>query len=104
MTGIPLRVVQVPDIGGPHLPLPGTPEADAPRADLKPGDMWFEHGCWAVVLPNMTVWYSGIAAADGAYWTLTGEAPNITVSPSINDTDPNHPWHGWIRNGELVPA
>lgn len=95
--GIALRIVPVPDAGGPHLPLPGTPEADLPHRDLEPGDMWFEHECWAVVLPNYTVWYSGIAAADGA-----GEAPAITVTPSINDTDPNRPWHGWIRNGELV--
>ena len=104
MTGIPLRIVPVPDIGGPYLPLPGTPAADAPGPDLKPGDMWFEHECWAVVLPNMTVWYSGIASADGSYWTVTGEAPNLTVHPSIDDRDPNRPWHGWIRDGVLVDA
>jgi hypothetical protein len=104
MTGIPLRIVPVPDAGGPCLPLPGTPEAGMPHRDLKPGDMWFEHECWAVVLPNYTVWYSGIAAADGSYWTVTGEAPNITVHPSIDDRDPNRPWHGWIRDGELIAA
>lgn len=106
MTAIPLRIIPVPDIGGPYLPLPGTAAADAPgpASELKPGDMWFEHECWAVVLPNLTVWYSGIASASGAYWTVTGEAPNITVTPSINDTDPERPWHGWIRNGELVQA
>lgn len=34
-------------------------------------------------------------------WTVTGEAPNITVTPSINVIGI---WHGWIRNGELVEA
>jgi len=105
--GIPLRIVDNPDIGGPVLPAPGDlVAADVPGsgAELQPGDMWSDHGCWAVVLPNRTVWYSGIASADGSYWTVTGEAPNLTVHPSINDTDPNRPWHGWVRAGELVDA
>jgi hypothetical protein len=37
----------------------------------------------------------------GQGWTVTGEAPNITVSPSINAVDE---WHGWLRNGELTEA
>ena len=31
-------------------------------------------------------------------WTVTGEAPNITVSPSINIIGL---WHGWLTNGVL---
>lgn len=94
MTGVPLRIIPNPDIDGPS------------GVDLQPGDMWRDNECWAVVLPNRTVWYSGIAAADGSYWTVTGEAPNLTVHPSINDTDPAAPWHGWITDGMLkrVPA
>ena len=107
MTGIPLRIIPDPDIGGPCLPAAGDPvAADIPGsgADLMPGDMWLVHGCWAVVLPNRTVWYSGIAAADGSFWTVTGEAPKLTVHPSIDDRDPARPWHGWIRAGFLEAA
>lgn len=32
-------------------------------------------------------------------WTVTGELPNVTVSPSI---DVRGRWHGWIRDGMLV--
>jgi len=88
--GIPLRIVE--------------PPGDDPGVTYSPGDMWREHECWAVILPNGEVWYSGIAAADGSYWTVTGEAPKITVHPSIDDRDPRNPWHGWIRDGELVNA
>jgi hypothetical protein len=35
---------------------------------------------------------------------VTGEAPNLTVHPSINDLDERAPWHGWIRGGFLEPA
>lgn len=31
-------------------------------------------------------------------WTVTGEAPNITVSPSINAVGR---YHGWLQNGVL---
>lgn len=36
---------------------------------------------------------------DGAQWSWTGEPPNITVSPSINEEGT---WHGWIRAGEIT--
>ena len=31
-------------------------------------------------------------------WTVTGEAPNITVAPSINCVGT---YHGWLQNGVL---
>ena len=34
-------------------------------------------------------------------WVVTGELPNITVSPSINAIDI---WHGWIRDGYIINA
>ncbi|MCK9198898.1 MAG: DUF6527 family protein [Bacilli bacterium] len=37
-------------------------------------------------------------------WTVTGKAPNITLSPSINAESPsNHKlgYHGWLRDGIL---
>ena len=35
---------------------------------------------------------------DGHGWTVTGEAPNVTVNPSINCIGR---YHGWIQNGVL---
>jgi hypothetical protein len=32
-------------------------------------------------------------------WTVTGDAPNITVHPSIHAIGT---WHGWLQNGELI--
>lgn len=86
----------------------------SPTAMLKdiPGAMWRDPEmdvdgleCWAIVLPNGTIWYTTErAGASGNRWTVTGEPPNITVTPSIDDRDPNRPWHGWIRDGEFVTA
>jgi hypothetical protein len=107
VTSTPLRIIPAPGIEGPNLPAADDPEAvgtPGSGAGLRPGDMWRDHDCWAIVLPNRTVWYSGIASASGAFWTVTGEAPNLTVQPSINDTDPERPWHGWVRGGFLVDA
>lgn len=89
MSAIPLRIIAEP-LDGPD------------KSWQVPGNMWRDDECWVVVLPNGDLWYSGIPASDGSYWTVTGEAPNITVTPSIDDRDPENPWHGWIRNGELV--
>lgn len=54
-----------------------------------------------VVLPDETVFCVDQVAtnANGSGWTVTGEAPNITVSPSINIV--GH-YHGWIRNGVIT--
>lgn len=35
------------------------------------------------------------------HWTLTGEPPTVTVTPSLNVN--NDQWHGWLTNGELTP-
>ena len=66
---------------------------------------------WHICLPNGTWWNTNDRSAPaqgdttfGPYWDVTGEPPQITVSPSINDTSPSRPWHGWIRAGLLDPA
>lgn len=61
---------------------------------------------WIVFLPNRTYWCTNDRATGegnqlGPYWDVTGTAPALTVMPSINDTNPARPWHGWIRDGEL---
>lgn len=72
---------------------------------------------WTVFLPNGTHWNTNERAAAagpgnqlgsyedrlGSYWEVTGDAPLITVSPSIDDRS-SRPWHGWIRGGKLVSA
>jgi hypothetical protein len=58
---------------------------------------------WLIALPDGGTWITSSEATDGAYWTVTGTAPDITVSPSIWHNAPSG-WHGWIRNGELVDA
>lgn len=53
----------------------------------------------AVVLPNGDIF--GIdthITGSRRGWTVTGEAPNITVSPSINFIGR---YHGWLQNGVL---
>jgi hypothetical protein len=64
---------------------------------------------YIVFLPNGAYWCtndraSGPDGTIGPYWDVTGTAPDITVSPSIDDRDPARPWHGWIRSGMLERA
>lgn len=87
----------------------------------QPGDMWYAEWVtnhpflspqykqnWAdkrppiiVCLPNGQTWLVDGLCGDGHGgrkdygWTVTGEAPNITVSPSINDPG----YHGFLQNG-----
>jgi hypothetical protein len=56
-----------------------------------------------VVLPNGEEFcpdfcYSHTRGNTQAGWTVTGEAPNITVSPSINCIGR---FHGWLQNGVI---
>jgi hypothetical protein len=101
------------------------PTEDGPNEKMQPGDMWFtpqmvEKGfrdgyvlsdeykrdwqdkrspIW-VVLPSGD-WFcvdSRASCGDGSGWAVTGEAPNITVSPSINLIGI---YHGFLQNGVL---
>lgn len=55
-----------------------------------------------VWLPGRTLFcVDGKCWKDGAYyggWVITGEAPNITVHPSINI---GGSYHGWLQNGVI---
>lgn len=42
-------------------------------------------------------WRDGVPYGDG--WTITGEPPAITLSPSINI---GGTYHGWIRDGVIT--
>lgn len=94
----------------------------------RPGDMWFmpwyeDHPMlspeynrdWkgkrppiCIVLPNGHDFIPDMKFADlnGGFkehgWTITGEIPNITISPSINQVGKNeNGYHGWLINGIL---
>lgn len=81
-----------------------------------PGAMWRDptldrdgREAWCIVLPNHAGLWWTTYLADGTepprMWEVTGEPPNITVSPSINAGDGPGPrnWHGWIRDGVMTP-
>jgi hypothetical protein len=97
---IPLRIID--------------PPLDFDWWTAKPGDMWpcptagemhaveGRAPCWIIRLPDRAwVWHTNERATDAGYWTITGEPPNITVTPSIN-VGPEI-WHGFITNGYLTP-
>jgi hypothetical protein len=77
----------------------------------EPGDMYqFENGDWHVRLPNGGIVNIHSKFRDGSSWTVTGEAPNFTVNPSIRcfeskDKDGvvyRQGWHGYLQNGVLT--
>src|ERR1035437_10626198 len=98
-----LRIIEAPD-----------PFSDRGEWGAAPGDMWLctweshvfgnRAPCWVVRLPGEAwCWHTNepSSAPDGAFWTVTGEPPRITVHPSIN-VGPEI-WHGWIIDGEMNP-
>lgn len=80
--------------------------------DLPPGAMWrcSCHGelGWLIQLPDHAGPWCTLEEASGTNqrWEVTGEAPNLTVTPSIDASwgnPPNeHHWHGFITKGELI--
>lgn len=88
--------------------------------ELQIGDMWFapewlnrpardylspEYFLNNAHRPPIVVMFPGGVAfcidrksSDGTGWTVTGEPPNITVSPSI---DHRGKWHGFLQNGVI---
>ena len=54
-----------------------------------------------VILPSGSLFCLHSQAGDGKAWEVTGELPNVTVSPSIDQGKGG--WHGHIRNGVMTP-
>lgn len=80
------------------------------KFEATPGDMWrADNGDWLVCLPNGGTVNITAKFPDGSSWTVTGEAPNFTVSPSIRCFEIVHAdgvmwrqgWHGWLQDGVL---
>ena len=83
------------------------------RVKMPPGTMWRDpkqdrdgREAWVVILPNGHQWATTDRASgsdDSFGWEVTGEPPQISVTPSIDDRWPGKEWHGWIRNGVMEP-
>jgi hypothetical protein len=55
---------------------------------------------WSVALPpggGHDLWCIDAPSSTGGRWTRTGEAPNLTVNPSILTGR----YHGWLHDGML---
>jgi hypothetical protein len=105
-----------------------------PAEERVPGMMWRyppgdlpDRECWWIVLPNTKPTGPGYPSQISwrttdrdtkpphSLWSVSGEAPNLTVRPSIDVEcwirgpdgksvrDGSH-WHGWITDGQLSPA
>jgi hypothetical protein len=85
------------------------PTGETSRAMCKRGDPFLSPHYWRdwadkrppieVVCPNGEVWCIDRKSSNGDGWTVAGEWPNITCSPSIVAGD----YHGYLRNGEFTP-
>lgn len=93
-----------------HVPGRDTPVR---KADLPPGAMWEDEGsdrkgpdgkAWAVKLPDGFVWLIDRQASDGTLWTRNGEAPDLTVRPSIHVTTQKYDWAAYDRGVVPVPS
>lgn len=75
--------------------------------DVPPGAMWrcdcHDGSGWLISLPSqnegLRLWCTLQRTANGP-WNVTGEAPKLTVSPSINCLEPGG-WHGFIVDGVI---
>jgi hypothetical protein len=113
-----LHIVERPDSRWDFIGDPGAMWR-APEHDRSPGDPLCPEGreAWYVVLPNRAgLWWTTLeswekatdtepAHPSGKLWTVEGEPPNITVTPSIDagENDKPHGWHGHINNGVMTP-
>lgn len=95
-----------------HFPLPDGSKVGT--GDLPVGAMWRcdchgEKG-WLIRLPGGrdfsghhfgNIWCTLDEVPSSGRWNVSGEAPMITVTPSIHVLGDNG-WHGFITNGEIV--
>lgn len=80
---------------------------DLPVGAMWPCDCHGERG-WLIRLPSQAppdhfarTWCTLLGDEQNRRWDVTGEAPNITVSPSINCLERGG-WHGHIQNGVIT--
>ncbi len=76
----------------------------APAGAMWLSNWWPDRGpdgnCWTVRLPDGHDWMIDGPASNGGRWTRTGDAPRLTVRPSIQSPR----YHGWLTDGVLVPC
>lgn len=56
---------------------------------------------WALMLPSGYEWLIYGPSSNGGKWTVTGELPNITVSPSIAQQG-GSVYHGFVQGGVIT--
>jgi hypothetical protein len=56
--------------------------------------------------PNGSVWVPDQKSSNGDGWTVTGTAPNITCTPSIDinnlGMNDRKPYHGFLQKGRFT--
>lgn len=66
----------------------------------------FIHGCPCGCGGKSAMWFEGHENAGGPKWSVTGEWPKVTLSPSIGirpqDAQGRYHWHGYLENGVFV--
>lgn len=70
----------------------------------QPGDIYKAHGdlgYW-IVFPKGHVFLTTQTSGNNGRWTVIGEAPRLTITPSIwfNQGGPNS-WHGFLTDGVM---
>jgi hypothetical protein len=89
--------------GGPRTTLREAPVGAMWHAAWWPDDRGPDGLCLVVKTPGGE-WMIDGRARDGGRWTRTGTPPRITVTPSILCGHGPEAYHGWLRDGVLVPA
>lgn len=62
------------------------------------------HACPCGCGSQGAMWFKGLADAGGPEWSVTGEWPKVTLSPSIGfgKLNGSYHWHGFLENGVFV--
>lgn len=81
------------------------------RLKVNPGEMFYHKNVLYVLFPQndggtSSNYFRPFETRDSTtqnLWSVTGEAPNITVHPSVNYGDPPIPYgfHGWLQEGVI---
>jgi hypothetical protein len=69
------------------------------QSEFGAGACWKDGELVKVILPKTGLFCPQRKSADGQPWECTGEVPNITVKPSVDDPGV---WHGWITDGVIT--
>ena len=104
MKTIPVKAFEV--VGEQHSPEARKPGAFVFMLNQSQERMGIIHACPCGCSMQGAMWFRGKADAGGAEWDVSGEWPNVTMSPSIGfakDSATNqYHWHGYLERGWFV--